>query len=368
MPSDSEIYVLNKLYSLNNLHQRIGLLDYDLSWTSLNSKLRSSEDLSGGLSDALLELENHQRESGFIVDDLRGIQRFVFSHPTKDYSFRVQLNPKRARRHDGTGILQPPRNETYLNDGCFLCRKNIKWQQEGRQIGFEIKTQSGDYNALMNPFPLMPNHVVLASREHIPQEVELLSDDQHGKRLEELLEDLCELACRLPKHVGFYNGVGAGASIASHFHLQFFRRLADIPNFPIEERSFTSSKDGRCPEFILDYPIHVLRWRGSISEVVSKAYIWITQSIKEIGISKHRLTSNFIATSSELGENVTLYFIPRDKENQFWNGGKGIVGGLEILGELVMASKDERTLINKGKIDYFFINYALSNISTQLSN
>ena len=29
------------------------------------------------------------------------------------------------------------------------------------------------------------------------------------------------------------------------------------------------TKDGSCPEFILDYPIDVIRWRGSISEVVS---------------------------------------------------------------------------------------------------
>ena len=350
------------------MHQRIGLLNYDLSWTSLNTKLRGSEDLGGELSAALIGLEKHQKESGFIVDDLREIQRFVFKHPTKDYSFRVQLNPKRAKRHDGKGILQPPRNETFLNDGCFLCRKNIEWQQEGRQVGFEIKTRNSDYNALMNPFPLMPNHVVLAAQDHIPQEVKLLSENQHGKGLEELLEDLCELACRLPKHVGFYNGVGAGASIASHFHFQFFRRLPDIPNFPIEERSFTFSKDGRYPEFILDYPIHVLRWRGSTSEVASKASAWIKQTIKESKIGKHRHTSNFIATSSKFAESVTLYFIPRDKEKQFWNGNKGIVGGLEILGELVMASDDERTLVGKGNLDYFFINNALSNVSTQLSD
>ena len=68
-----------------------------------------------------------------------------------------------------------------------------------------------------------------------------------------------------------------------------------------------------------------------------------------------------------MGESVTLYFIPRDKEKQFWNGGKGIVGGLEILGELVMASDDERAMVEKGNIDYFFINTALSNVSAQLS-
>ena len=69
-----------------------------------------------------------------------------------------------------------------------------------------------------------------------------------------------------------------------------------------------------------------------------------------------------------MGQNVTLYFIPRDKENQFWNGEKGLVGSLEILGELVMASEDERALIEKGNIDYFFINAALSNVSTPLAN
>ena len=343
-------------------------MDYDISWTSLNTKLRTSEDLSGGLGAALLELENHQRECGFIIDDLAEIQRFVFRHPSKDYSFRAQLNPKRAIRHDGSGILHPPQNETSLNNGCFLCRENIKWQQKGRQIGFEINAQRGRYNALINPFPLLPNHVVLASQTHIPQEFKLLSDNHKSKELEEVLEDLCELACRLPSHVGFYNGFGAGASIPSHFHFQFFQRLPQMPNFPIEERNFTSAKDTSFPEFILDYPIHVLRWRGTISEVVSKACSWITQAIKKSHIGKHRLTSNIIATSSELGQSVTLYFIPRDKENQFWNGEKGIVGGLEILGELVMASEDERALIEKGNIDYFFIYSALSNVSTPLAN
>ena len=65
-----------------------------------------------------------------------------------------------------------------------------------------------------------------------------------------------------------------------------------------------------------------------------------------------------------MGESVTLFFIPRDNEKHFWNGGIGIVGGLEILGELVMASDDERTLLEKGDVDYSFINTALSNVST----
>jgi hypothetical protein len=60
------------------------------------------------------------------------------------------------------------------------------------------------------------------------------------------------------------------------------------------------------------------------------------------------LSTNFIATASLSRDEITLYFVPRDKSKQFWNGNRGIVGGLEVLGELVMASEDEVALIEKG--------------------
>ena len=94
----------------------------------------------------------------------------------------------------------------------------------------------------MNPFPLLPNHVVFASKSHIPQEFSLLDQKRDAKKLEDVLRDLCQLALRLPNHVGFYNGVGAGASIPGHFHFQFFHRAPDFPSFPIEERDFTTAK------------------------------------------------------------------------------------------------------------------------------
>ena len=114
----------------------------------------------------------------------------------------------------------------------------------------------------MNPFPLLPNHVVFASKDHTPQEFSLLSQKRGAKELEEVLEDLCQLAHRLPNHIGFYNGVGAGASIPGHFHFQFFHRAPELPSFPIEERDFTTAKNSDDPEFILGYPINILRWQG----------------------------------------------------------------------------------------------------------
>ena len=45
-------------------------MNYEPSWANLNRKLRQSADDSNGLASALFDLENHQRESGFIKDDL----------------------------------------------------------------------------------------------------------------------------------------------------------------------------------------------------------------------------------------------------------------------------------------------------------
>ena len=215
----------------------------------------------------------------------------------------------------------------------------------------------------MNPFPLLPNHVVFASKDHIPQEFSLLSQKRGAKELEEVLEDLCQLAHRLPNHIGFYNGVGAGASIPGHFHFQFFHRAPESPSFPIEERDFTTAKNGDDPEFILGYPINILRWRGDLGKVVSNATCWISNWIKSEIEPNERLSTNFIAKAGRSRDAITLYFVPRNKNKQYWNGNRGIVGGLEVLGELVMASEDELALVESGMLDYHFIEKALSTVS-----
>ena len=151
--------------------------------------------------------------------------------------------------------------------------------------------------------------------------------------MEEVLEDLCQLAHRLPNHIGFYNGVGAGASIPGHFHFQFFHRAPESPSFPIEERDFTTAKNGDDPEFILGYPINILRrWRGDLGKVVSNATCWISNcGIKSEIEPNERLSTNFIAKAGRSRDAITLYFVPRNKNKQYWNGNRGIVGGLKCL-------------------------------------
>ena len=212
-------------------------MEYDLAWSEFNARLRETETGIGGLTAALAELEIHQRETGFIKDDLTGVERHVFRHPDdSNRFFRVQYNAKRLLRFNGSGVATPPAGVDHINDGCFLCRENIRWQQQHAQVGFEIRMTGDEYHAWMNPFPLLPNHVVIAADEHVTQEWDM--DGTGGADLNCLLFDLCDTAKRMPGHVGFYNGVDAGASIPEHLHFQFFRRPDEDPVFPLESWAF----------------------------------------------------------------------------------------------------------------------------------
>ena len=96
--------------------------------------------------------------------------------------------------------------------------------------------------------------------------------------------------------------------------------------------------------------INVLRWQGDPEKVVSNAVLWISNWVKSEIEPNKRLSTNFIATVGRSRDEITLYFVPRNKNKQFWNGNRGIVGGLEVLGELVMAVKSAIIIISSRAI------------------
>ena len=236
------------------------MLHLSLFIKGLNSELKEYEEPNGLLTDALLELELHQKRSGFIKDDLARISRFTFVNDEHPFRYlRIQFNPRRALRFNGSGVSMPPPGLSSVNNGCFLCRDNIQWQQQGKEIGYEIEVGGYEYYAWMNPFPLLPTHVVISTRDHIAQEWELHPDGKLS--LERLIGSLVKLAQRLPGFIGFYNGLNAGASIPGHMHYQFCRRPEENMHFPLEqsERDFTDFDD---TGIIRHYPLSVAVWQG----------------------------------------------------------------------------------------------------------
>lgn len=121
---------------------------------------------------------------------------------TKNFSWgdeilvQVQYNPARivsaSTKIDENEINKRP---------CFLCERNRPSEQTG--ISFLEK-----YTILTNPYPILRNHLTVASQSHVPQ------------RIRNRVGDVLSLTELLPNYVVFYNGPKCGASAPDHFHLQ----------------------------------------------------------------------------------------------------------------------------------------------------
>ena len=111
---------------------RTGYMEYDRTWLELNERLRETEAAEGGLGAALAALEVHQRENGFIQDNLSDVERHLFPHPDDPtLSFRVQHNPKRALRFNGSGVglhsiyrIRGPMGR--VSNGCFFDSSTVR--------------------------------------------------------------------------------------------------------------------------------------------------------------------------------------------------------------------------------------------------
>ena len=88
---------------------------------------------------------------------------------------------------------------------CFLCREHR--QKEQTHIPFT--GPSGlEWRIQLNPFPIFPNHLVIARDAHVPQ-----SALEH-------LPDMISAAGRCEGYTIYYNGPMSGASAPDHLHFQ----------------------------------------------------------------------------------------------------------------------------------------------------
>lgn len=110
-------------------------------------------------------------------------------------AMRVQFNVARVV---STGAEVDKR--TIAERKCFLCRKNRPIVQRG--------IEWGDYEVLVNPYPIFERHLTIVSKHHIAQ------------RLNQRVGDMLRLAKELNGYTVFYNGACCGASAPDHQHFQ----------------------------------------------------------------------------------------------------------------------------------------------------
>lgn len=88
---------------------------------------------------------------------------------------------------------------------CFLCRENRPKEQ--MLLKFEGR-KGKKYHILVNPYPIFPDHLVIAMNRHVDQSI------WHR------YVDMLDLACKYPDFTFFYNGPRSGASAPDHHHFQ----------------------------------------------------------------------------------------------------------------------------------------------------
>lgn len=116
----------------------------------------------------------------------------------------LMFNPARVRstaaKVDAAAVARRP---------CFLCRAN----RPALQAALSWRT----YEVLVNPFPIFPHHLTIASATHQPQ------------ALSPRMADMFALASQLPGYTVFFNGARCGASAPDHAHFQAAKELSSSP-------------------------------------------------------------------------------------------------------------------------------------------
>ena len=111
-------------------------------------------------------------------------------------SIQVQWNPARIV---STGAKMD--QHTLQERPCFLCEHNRPHEQFKKAV-------NGQWELLVNPYPILPQHFTIPTVKHQPQRIL----EAYGE-IHKLLEEYPELMV-------FYNGPLCGASAPDHAHLQ----------------------------------------------------------------------------------------------------------------------------------------------------
>lgn len=128
-----------------------------------------------------------------------------------DFNIDIQYNPERI-----SSSVAKVDDKSIEARSCFLCQENLPPAQ--RMLEFE-----NNFRILVNPFPIFPEHLTIASITHTDQ------------RIFYNFITMLELASQLSKFVIYYNGPQCGASAPDHLHFQ-----AGIKGFIPIENDFSS--------------------------------------------------------------------------------------------------------------------------------
>ena len=218
---------------------------------------------------------------------LSGVQTKVLAEEQKLSTFTAQWNPARIVS-TGADVSK----QALQKRPCFLCDSNRPAEQHALPV-------LQQYQLLVNPYPILPKHFTIPTREHTPQTIK-------GH-----FQDLFKIAQQMPDYMVFYNGPLCGASCPDHMHLQAGSRgIAPL------ERNWTSVYEPKLRPFaegisiLTDYACPVLVIRTADAAEAEERFERIYDSLPlHEGENEPRMN---IVCWKQAGKVVTLVF-PRAK-------------------------------------------------------
>lgn len=156
-------------------------------------------------------------------DDLEGVKTHELQMST-GAKITVQCNPARivstAAKIDKAALAKRP---------CFLCEKNRPQEQMSLPPFSGEKAKAWNFEVLINPFPILPEHYTMPSTKHELQQIKPYFPAMLDFLDATTTEGKCDYAI-------FYNGPRSGASAPDHMHFQI-GRVADIPYYDVALQS-----------------------------------------------------------------------------------------------------------------------------------
>jgi Domain of unknown function (DUF4922) len=254
----------------------------------------------------------------------------------------AQFNPQRivstAAKVDAAAIKQRP---------CFLCAENLPQEERGIAFG-------EDFVTLFNPFPVLPRHLVITSRRHIPQTIEC----NFGTLLD-LARDLGG------EFFVVYNGAACGASAPDHLHFQACERktLPTIREIETWERRAVSNDSGIEIFALKDYRVNALIARGNDRDALTG---WFEKSLRllaEITGAESEPMINLVATRD--GDRWTVIVFPRGKhrpDRYFAEGDEKLTvspAAIDLSGVLVVPQPDHFAKITSLDVEEIYAEVTL---------
>lgn len=288
-------------------------------------------------------LEQQLETWPMLRDAVAGLSRVEYKRlSARGSEILAQFNPQRivstGAKVDAATIKQRP---------CFLCADNLPAEERGVAYG-------NDFVALYNPFPVLPQHLVITSRRHIPQTI--------AGNFGTLLDLAMDLGAG---HFVLYNGAACGASAPDHLHFQACerKRLPMLREIESWDRRALSNDSGIEAFTLTHYRLNALIACGNDRGALIGWFDRVEKLLAEITGAESEPMINLVVTRD--ANRWTVIIFPRGKhrpDRYFAEGDAKLTvspAAIDLAGVLVVPQPDHFAKITSRDVEEIYAEVTL---------